>query len=273
MKTAVFALLVAFPFAVQADPFQKAEITRKVNIVSLLKDNQSPKPAAIGDTVTGQTAVKTGSDSRAELLFPDQTVTRIGSNALFRFNAGSRSMSLDGGTMLFSAPKGEGGGQVEAGAVTAAVTGTNFLLYYLVGGDVKVVVLEGKVLVYLTKNPKIRRMLRAGQIVVVPAGSTDVPAPYSIDLKHLIETSRLLESGGFGPLHAQALIEAAANNQQQHIIGRPGNQVFSQQNAQNTRNSNPPPPPPRPPVSAAPTPKSTPPPAPKPPKPRSTPGP
>ncbi len=237
MKTSVFALLLTLPVtSALADPFEKAEVTKRVNSVSL-QQNQTSRPAKVGDVVTGQTAVKTGNDSRAELVFPDQTLTRIGSNAVFRFQKDSRSMTLDGGTMLFSAPKGEGGGQVVAGAVTAAVTGTNFLLYYVVGGDVKVVVLEGKVLVYLTKNPKIRKLLRAGQIVVVPAGADVIPSPYTIDLKHLITTSRLLEAGGFGPFPAQALINAAANQQQGSIVNRPNPSIFSQQNAQNTRNS------------------------------------
>ncbi len=274
MKNYFFAVLVSsFPLAALADPFEQAEVTKRVNEVSL-QSSQSSRSAKVGDVVTAQTAVRTGNDSRAELVFPDQTLTRIGSNAVFRFQKDSRSMTLDGGTMLFSAPKGEGGGQVVAGAVTAAVTGTNFLLYYVVGGDVKVVVLEGKVLVYLTKNPKIRKLLRAGQIVVVPAGADAIPAPYTIDLKRLIETSRLLEAGGFGPIGAQALINAAANKQHGfHFTQRPDAPIFSQQNAQTTRNSSNRPPD-RPNVQRPPNPQPTPPPQPpRPPKPGPTPGP
>ena len=72
--------------------------------------------AAPGDLVKGDTALKTGGNSRAELQFPDLTITRVGSNALFRFIAGTREMVLDSGTMLFSSPKGAGGGKVQAGA-------------------------------------------------------------------------------------------------------------------------------------------------------------
>ena len=57
---------------------------------------------------------------------PTLTITRVGSNALFRFLAGGREMTLDGGTMLFSSPEGAGGGKVQVGAITAAVTGTDF---------------------------------------------------------------------------------------------------------------------------------------------------
>jgi hypothetical protein len=65
--------------------------------------------------MNGQTALKTADESRAELRFPDLTTTRVGSNTFFRFFAGGRDMTLDGGTMLFSSPKGAGGGKVQAG--------------------------------------------------------------------------------------------------------------------------------------------------------------
>ncbi|MFZ4681980.1 MAG: FecR domain-containing protein [Terrimicrobiaceae bacterium] len=288
MKTTIPALIIAaaIPLSARAEPFQQAEVTKTVNSVSLLQSKQTPRPAETGDIVRGETAVKTGGDSRAELKFPDQTITRIGSNALFRFREGGRDMTLDGGTMLFSSPKGAGGGQVQAGAVTAAVTGTTFILYYLVGGDVRVAVIEGKVLLSFTANPKIRQLLRAGQIGIVRAGATGFEPVFSIDLKRLIGTSRLLESGGFGPLPDMALIQRIAQSQQGKITKLPDSIVRDIQAAQTSRNTiqagnNPVPkpvmtPPPRP-ASTPPivppkpqpvvTPPPQPPPPPKPPKP------
>ena len=72
--------------------------------------------------------------------------------------------------MLFSSPAGAGGGKVQAGAITAAVTGTDFLIS-IIAGRVKVVCLSGEVAVYFTKNPKNRRLLRSGQTIDVPAGA------------------------------------------------------------------------------------------------------
>ncbi|MET0252859.1 MAG: FecR domain-containing protein, partial [Terrimicrobiaceae bacterium] len=111
--------------ALGAVPFEQAEVTKTVNRVSLLPRDTRAVP---GDVIKGDNAVKTGGDSRAELQFPDLTITRVGSNALFRFLGGRREITLDGGTMLFSSPKGAGGGKVQAGAITAAVTGTDFLI-------------------------------------------------------------------------------------------------------------------------------------------------
>ena len=124
----VLFLWVAHAAVLRAEPFEKAEVTKTINIVSLLPEDKPPEPAETGDVISGKAALKTDDDSRAELQFPDLTITRVGANALFRFLAGGREITLDGGTMLFSSPKGAGGGRVQAGAITAAVTGTEFLI-------------------------------------------------------------------------------------------------------------------------------------------------
>ena len=140
--------------ALRARPFEQAEVTKAINIVSLLPQDKRAVP---GDVVKGNTGLKTGNDSRAELQFPDLTITRVGSNSLFRFIAGTREIVLDSGTMLFSASEGAGGGKVQAGAITAAVTGSDFMISNV--GRVKVICLSHKVTVYLTANPKIRAEL------------------------------------------------------------------------------------------------------------------
>src|SRR6267142_5820068 len=127
MRHWIFGLLlcIANPFVARAEPFERAEVTKAINVVSLLPRNIEAVPGVV---VSGDSALKTGNNSRAELEFPDLTITRVGSNALFRFLAGGREMTLDGGTMLFSSPGGAGGGKVQVGAITAAVTGTDFLI-------------------------------------------------------------------------------------------------------------------------------------------------
>ena len=134
MRRWIFGLLlcIANPLVVRAEPFERAEVTKAINIVSLLPRNTKAVP---GDVVSGDSALKTGGNSRAELEFPDLTITRVGSNALFRFLAGRREITLDGGTLLFSSPEGAGGGKVQAGAITAAVTGTDFLISRIHGGS------------------------------------------------------------------------------------------------------------------------------------------
>ena len=211
----------------QAEPFKQAEVTKTVNMVSLLPEMQSPRSASIGDVISGKTALTTAEASRAELQFPDLTITRVGSNALFRFLAGGRDMILDGGTMLFYSPKGAGGGEVEVGAITAAVTGTDFLVSYVKGpaargGRVKVICLSHSVLVYFTANPSERRLLRPGEMVDVPNGATKFPPVSRVSLSLVMSTNELFVSGGFGPLPSEPLLKELAERQQKQIIGIPG---------------------------------------------------
>jgi FecR protein len=168
MNRRIVALLACavLPATTRAEPFEEARVTETINIVSLLQQLRKPQPATVGDIIKGQTALKTGGESRAELKFPDLTITRVGSNSLFRFYAGGRDMTLDGGTMLFYSPKGAGGGKVQAGAVTAAVTGSALSIMNLTPAMktpyVRVVCLEHSAVV---SGPGFTRKIRAGQLI------------------------------------------------------------------------------------------------------------
>ena len=211
-----FLLCIANPLLVRAEQFfERAAVTKTINAVSVLPRNTKAVP---GDVITKDLALKTGGDSRAELEFPDLTITRLGANAIFRFYAGQRRIILDGGVMLFHADHRRGGGTVEAGAITAAVTGTDFLISNI-SKRVKVICLSGKVLVYFTANPKEGRGLKPGQMVDVAAGATKIPAATTINLTTLLATSMLGEAGGLGPFPNQAAIEKNARNQQGFLPG------------------------------------------------------
>jgi hypothetical protein len=97
MKRWIFVLLLCVAYAgtlllrqparttaLRGEPFERAEVTRTVNLVSLLPQATRAVP---GDVIKGDSALKTGLDSRAELQFSDLTITRVGSNSLFRFVA------------------------------------------------------------------------------------------------------------------------------------------------------------------------------------------
>jgi FecR protein len=231
--------------SLRAEPFDQAEVTKTINLVSLLPQDMRAVP---GDLVKGNTALKTGGNSRAELQFPDLTITRVGSNALFRFIAGSREMVLDSGTMLFSSPKGAGGGKVQAGAVTAAVTGSDFLIAN--AGRVKVICLSHKLLVYFTANPKIRAVLLPGQMLdIAPGTAKKMPPVATINLKTLLATSNLGEAGGLGPFPNQTILAYNVSKQGRGFVpangAGPANVNLTAQGAQTARsttvaNNNPP---------------------------------
>src|ERR1700761_6400428 len=106
-----------------AAPFTEAEITQIFNEVKTL-DGSGARLSRIRETIQGVQSVKTGLQSRAELTFPDKSLTRLGGNTIFSFQEGTRELELKQGTILFQVPKGAGGAKIRTAAITAAITGT-----------------------------------------------------------------------------------------------------------------------------------------------------
>jgi hypothetical protein len=118
-----FALANGLTNEVSADELKEAKVTQVIQDVRVLPSNASPRPAAVNDNVRQGTAVQTSVQSRSELTFKDQTITRLGEKTIFSVGQGPRSIDLGSGQFLLYAPKKAGGAKVKAGAVTAAITG------------------------------------------------------------------------------------------------------------------------------------------------------
>ena len=123
LTIAAFALASGLPNEVSADDLQQAKVTQVIQDVRVLPSNASPRPAAVNDDVRHGTAVQTGVQSRSELTFKDQTITRLGEKTIFSVGEGSRAVDLGSGQFLLYAPKKAGGVKVKMGSVTAAITG------------------------------------------------------------------------------------------------------------------------------------------------------
>jgi len=123
LTIAAFALASGLPNEVSADELKEAKVTQVIQDVRVLPSNASPRPAAVNDDVRHGTAVQTGVQSRSELTFKDQTITRLGEKTIFSVGEGSRTIDLGSGQFLLYAPKKAGGAKVKMGSVTAAITG------------------------------------------------------------------------------------------------------------------------------------------------------
>ncbi len=149
---AIFSLLSVGAKAVM--PFSEATVTRLQNTVtfgdSVVKARRS---AAAGDVIKAKNYLLTETDSRAELKYPDGSLVRIGQNTVFTFEADTRTLSLEKGSLIFYIPKGQGGGTVRTASITAAITGTIGKV-----ADNMIAILEGEV-----------RLVPSGRIVA--AGS------------------------------------------------------------------------------------------------------
>src|SRR5438552_4876455 len=79
---------------------KQARVTEVIHDVRLLAAQAAARPAAVNDTVREGTAVRTGTDSRTELLFMDQTLARLGANTVFSFGGSVRTYDLGSGAIL-----------------------------------------------------------------------------------------------------------------------------------------------------------------------------
>ncbi len=182
--------------ALRAAPLTEAKVTRIVNDVRLITPGQGVRAAVIDDVVRNDIGLETGQKSRSELLFADDTLTRIGPETFFSFRSGTREMSLKQGTMLLQVPKGLGGATIHTASVTASITGTTIMLEYFPGKDLKIAVLEGSLKVTAKGFLGDAVTLCAGQMILMPPDSKHLPDPVTISLKNMVHTSSLVTLGG-----------------------------------------------------------------------------
>ena len=219
MKTTTSIATAAFlglNAALSAAPLTTARVTKIINDVKLVESAQSTRSAAVNDVVRDQVSVKTGVKSRSELLFEDDTLTRIGPETMFRFTAGTRDMTLDRGAMLLQVPKGIGGATIHTAAITASITGTTIMLENNPGKEIKVVVLEGSLRLSANGRFGDSVVLTPGKMVVMPPDAKRIPEPVTIDLAGLVKTSGLVNMGkkdGAEALPSMSLIDSAIAEQ------------------------------------------------------------
>jgi quercetin dioxygenase-like cupin family protein len=196
----------------QSGPVMKeARVTQVVKDVKIQSAQGAPRPATVSDMVRGDTAVRTGVESRAELTFGDLSIARLGANTIFSFNESARTIDLANGAILLRVPKGSGGAKIQTAAVTAAITGTTVIAEYHPKSYAKYLVLEGTMRVYLKGVLGESILLNPGQMLIVNPNAKRLPEPVDFDLARLLQTSRFIQ--GYPPLPSVPLMAAVQHNQ------------------------------------------------------------
>src|SRR5438552_1790868 len=200
-----------------AGPLTSAEVTKIINRVSVIDPAKGGHPATVRDVIKDNLALQTGARSRSELLFQDNTLTRIGAETFFSFKTGTRDMTLEKGSMLLQVPKGLGGAKIHTAAVTAAITGTTIMMEYSPGQYLKVLVLEGSL--RLSRNGSFGDsvVLHPGKMVIMRPDAKKIPAPIDVDLAQIVKTSTLVNFPGSNILPSMSLIQAAINDQAKEV--------------------------------------------------------
>jgi len=188
---AIIALIVLFDgYAASID---HSTITEVVNDVTVLTpQSHAGSPAKTSAVFRAPEIMKTGPESRSEMVAEDQTITRVGADTLFSFEPKERAINLKQGSLLFQSPKGKGGGSIRTAAATASVLGTTIVVVATKDGGFKLLVLEGTGLVVMPNGKK--RVLHGGEMVFIRPGAHDPGSVLIFRLEDEVDTA-LLVSG------------------------------------------------------------------------------
>jgi hypothetical protein len=207
------------PLSIEAGPLTEAHVTKIINDVKIVDPAAGERRARLQDAIRDQIALTTGIKSRSELVFEDNTLTRIGPESYFSFKSGTRDMTLEKGTLLLQVPKGLGGAKIHTAAVTAAITGTTIMMEYIPKQHIKVLVLEGSLRLSVNGRFGDPLLLSPGKMVIMRPDAKRIPDPVTVDLKHLVRTSTLVnmhhgEKAGATPLPSLPLIDKEITQQE-----------------------------------------------------------
>lgn len=224
MKSIIYlaAGIAIFGNAIAA-PLKSAVVTTVVNDVRLSEKSAEARKIGTGQRLSGSSTLLTGRKSRAAMTFPDQTITRIGANSVFRFSSGSRDMEIERGSFLLQVPKSAGGATIRTATVTAAITGTTTMMEFSPGQWVKFVCLEGKAKLRNKEGQTVD--IPAGQMLVMHPNAARFPRPVIVNVGKMMKTSALADDGTFGELSPEAQAAIDETEQQQMEERRKGDLI------------------------------------------------
>jgi FecR protein len=210
----IASLAICLPNGVSAEELKEARVTQVVQDVKVVPSNAAPRPASVNDSVRQGTAVQTGVQSRSELTFKDQTITRLGEKTIFSVGKGARTIDLGSGQFLLYVPKKAGGAKIKMGPVTAAITGTTVLVNYDPSGLTTFVVLEGGACLRSDTGQSI--YVGPGQQMTYDPVAQRLEDPVDVDLNKVL-TSPLVKD--FRQLPSAGLIQTTIQNQRAMATG------------------------------------------------------
>lgn len=206
-----------------------ARVTQVIRDVKVLASKgASGRAASVNDSVQEGQAVRTGGDSRAELTFTDQTITRLGSNTLFSYGQGAKEMDLSSGAALVVVPKAAGTVRINTAAATASVTGFTVLVESHPNAVNKFMVLEGEACIKkIGKHGSSEpcTTLHSGEMLMLQPGTRPIGSIQKFDIKKTVNSANLITKFGKLPKWARDDLQTAITHQGSNggDKGNPGN--------------------------------------------------
>ena len=196
------------------------EIYKIRNQVDISRGQQPEwNQAKLGDAIVPQDAVRTGANSRADLLFNEGTIVRTGAGTTFRFPPGKRSFELTSGAALIMIRPEQGQSTIVTPEAKVVSQGTALFVQHdpqnsasLIGvltnspaGLVKVSSIDGEVTIEL----------QAGQFVSIVRGVVGLVEHFVLPMFY--ETVELALGLGLKPKEMEAIIASESPEVRQTI--------------------------------------------------------
>ena len=194
IAAALFALLGS---ALVASPLDAAKVSCVVNEVQIVAAHGKPRRAAAQEVMRAGDGLRVGLGSRAELLFADHTLARLGAETVLGWHCGTRELALERGTLLLEVPAFRGGARVCTGALTAVCGAATILVEHLPLQSLKIVVLAGDLRVSAAGFLGDSIVIPPGKMLITTPDVTRLPDPVDVDLSTLVKTSALVDAAAF----------------------------------------------------------------------------
>lgn len=183
---------IAYPAQAEV-PWVWAKLRTSTNQVSLLSTDGVSRPAAVADCFCPGEALSTSAMSKAEVLFNDGSLARIGEQASLRFWSASRNLYLSQGTAAIFVPPDQGRTTVQTPNATVGLNSNAVVVRYVPSRDLTLVMAlanapSGPVLI-TSANTGQELALYGGQMVFVSAVNLQV---VEFDLLEFYQTSDLV---------------------------------------------------------------------------------
>jgi hypothetical protein len=197
----------------------QATITSLRNRVRIMQRNQAARAARVTDAIRPGDGLATAAASSAAVRFNDNSLARLGEQAVFQFAPGLRSLDLANGTMLMLVRPGGGNTGVRTPNAAVGIRGSAFFARYIPDSDTTIVgALTTSGIEVVNRDATQRIELKGGQMAVVVAGK--IERVYQFNLDTFWQTSPLAQDLDWTNLEAvqQEISDALAAQAQTAVI-------------------------------------------------------
>ena len=211
VTTIVSGMAIALPLnpAIASTVVKEAEIYQIRNQVDInYRDRQNWSPAGVGDKIVPRDSVRTGANSRADILFDEGTLVRTGAGTTFRFPQGKRRFELTSGAALIMIRPEQGQSTIETPQAKIVSQGTALFVQHNPEQNASLIGVLTESPAGLVKvesaNGEVTLQLQAGQFVSIVQGVVGLVEHFVLPMFY--ETAELSAGLGQNTEEMEALI-------------------------------------------------------------------